>query len=507
MKMTWEEFAEEVIRVWQGQKHKRSVEGTDQRKLSDEIVETLNRLAESFISSGESKEERHLRSHQVFELGINRDCGGWNTQRDVLSISRAKLEDKLQKQRQLTIEKLVAEERETLRKTLKARYLHSGILESITRLTRKGGKEYAFLRFKGDGRDYALFDLNLIKNAKTGDEAFFSLRQTDRGNQVDDLRVIPSDTPSSDAPPSTLPERKPERSSIEKKLAKAAFGVVTERSLNYLASMGCETAQCGLVGLTTKEKWLLDCVVDAITKDDKFRQDPKLYALDHSQFVEVVGSREILEDLALWFSFTDDDVRKITSRKDLTGQQIGQMFRKILNNSSVEGRWKVFYDDRHWHEVELYGHVISDLKIDKYGQASRRKNIPEESKTKKKYTFRLGTIAGLYILSNLAKGMFKIFPREFYRMKLGSQEIYRYISTFEGSREGVNITYHALSLLLGLKQNTANPDGRIRQFKVYFDEVCEVIGLELKQKGRGESTVFHVHRKAAQLNPPQDTSR
>jgi hypothetical protein len=486
---TWSEFEKAIVALWE-----------EARPPNDIFVleERLKDICKSYYDNADDDIEVRLRHRHLLILDYEYSELLWH--------ARSQLNEYVNKARNITRENLLEveeAERKANERRLRERYENyypqHGILEAITRLPRKDCIKMAFLTI--DGFEYPIFNLRKIKNAKDGDEIFFSLRRTEKGEYIDELDIIHH----KEAPTATK-ERKKQGSSevisspLQRKLKKAAMGVVTEQSLNYLVSNRCGMEQCGLVGLSTKGKWILDCIVDNIVKDESFKTDPSIYLFSHSEFVQLVGSEEIIRDVALWFTLTDDNVRRITGRTDLRGWEIEELFREVRRKANVEGRWKVFYDEGHWHEIQLDGSLISDLLEPKTcGIATRRKNISEKHREKKAYTFRLGTIAGLYILSNLAKGKFKVFPKDFYKMKFGSQEIYRYISSFEGDRRGVNLTYRGLSTLLGLKEYTSIPYKRTQQFKVYLEEICKVMGLSYKVKGRGEKTVFSITKQAPQL--------
>jgi hypothetical protein len=486
-KMTWADFLHAALELeawWEERKDNRE----HRPKILEELEAKTRQLFYAYLRGSENEVDRQLRKKKMeiahfYHTGAAMPYHFVGRMKDLQKKEISEAES-------FTIEKLEEEDRQKRQKQrdhLAAEYRHHGILKGIIRKIAKNKNEFVILHI--DDTDYVLFDLDNLRQVigedkrevREGDEIFFSLRQTEQGRHIDRMVALPS-------------EGAPQSRKLERALQHP--GMTTERSLNYLMSTPCETAPCGLVGLTTREKWIVDCIVESIANDPLFREDPDLYRFSHSQMVQIVNSSETIEDVSLWFSFADDDIRRLTGRKDLPGWKIEQLLEGVRKKGEISGTFKVFYDQKHWCELKVSGYLISDLLRQVYGKASYRKNVPEKHAVKKQYRFRLGSIAGLWILSNLAKGQFEKFPQGFYRLRPRAQDVARYLSLHVREPEGARVGYELLSKLEGLKEDTVHPDQRIKQFKDDLDSISHAMGFEYKHlKGHGKSITFVVRRK------------
>ena len=292
-------------------------------------------------------------------------------------------------------------------------------------------------------------------------------------------------------------QRMPKTSRLERQLVKPNMGVLAEQGFNYLTSNILQkNIECKVEGFEdTKAKWIVDCIIDTIGRDIDFRElgiqeFSELYVADID---EIKKHPERLAKMPPCI-LTDDGIRQTIGRPDLRGWQIKEKILQVWKRVNFEGKFECFYANKKWHAIEIHSHLLDDVHIEEDGIASRRKNLrkDKDSRTKHKYICHLGTTFGVIILANLAKGKFKIFPKKFYKMKLGSQEIYRYYSVFKGSPGDVNITPEMWPKILHWKKDVKRPYDRINQVKIYMKELEETMGLKVTRSGKGRKIDFNL---------------
>jgi hypothetical protein len=242
-----------------------------------------------------------------------------------------------------------------------------------------------------------------------------------------------------------------------------------------------------------KVKMITDCVQQTIW--NAYKGDLQGFSKDD---VGVVMKEKLGEVEICFLSFTDDDFRKWIGRK-MSGREIKELFKKATGIQIIAEDIPIFYEDGKWVKIHQLGlNLFQMWSIKEEGLCSRRTNIPIESKTKWRYSFQLMPALEIIMISNLARRQGRLLPRKLYsEVSYRAQEIYRYYKLFEGSREGVNITYKMLSSWgsMGSERNVQLFLGKIRR---YLNELVK-IGLirwnpEEDEHGRGKKTWFTLRK-------------
>jgi len=293
------------------------------------------------------------------------------------------------------------------------------------------------------------------------------------------------------------PVKAAETKPAAKKTGKFWTGVVTERGIVYMRlQLEDSEIECVLPRISPKAMWIVDCITDKIAKDPQFSPvlRPEVFRFSMEEIIALKFDSSVLGDLPA-FELTDDEIREKTGRTDLHNSEIEKLFKEI-KKAVFEVEQKCFYEGGKWREVNVFSSLLSDLVIDKKGTASRRKNIPEASKAKRVYRFKLGTVCGAVVMSNLARRQFQIFPKEFYKMDLKAQELCRYACLFLGAAEGINIPLETASRIANITYN--EPYRRIQKVAIRLKEAADVLKLRLIKKGEGERTIFTLTNRLPQ---------
>jgi hypothetical protein len=219
-----------------------------------------------------------------------------------------------------------------------------------------------------------------------------------------------------------------------------------------------------------KWKLITDCVQQTIW--NAYRGDVQKF---NKEDVDIV-IRERLGEIEVCFqSFTDDDFRKWIGRK-MSGREIKELFKQATGIQIIADDIPIFYEDGKWVKVHQLGvNLFQMWSIKEEGLCSRRTNIPIESKTKWRYSFQLNPALEVILINNLARHQGRLLPRKLYRsVSYRAQEIYRYFKLFEGSREGVNITWEMLNSWknMGAEKNLQQ---FLRKIRGYLKELVEAV--------------------------------
>jgi len=248
-----------------------------------------------------------------------------------------------------------------------------------------------------------------------------------------------------------------------------------------------------MVHVPPKVKLITDCVQQTLW--NAYRGGLQKF---NKEDVDIV-IREALGEIEVCFqSFTDDDFRKWIGRK-MSGREIKELFKQATGIQIIAEDIPIFYEDGKWVKVHQLGvNLFQMWSIKEEGLCSRRTNISIESKTKWRYSFQLNPALEVILINNLARRQGRLLPRKLYSdVSWRAQEIYRYFKLFEGSREGVNITWKMLN-----SWKNMGPEKDVQQFlgkiRGYLKELAEA-GLirwdpEKDEHGRGKNTWFTLFR-------------
>ncbi len=187
-------------------------------------------------------------------------------------------------------------------------------------------------------------------------------------------------------------------------------------------------------------------------------------------------------------SFTDKDFRNITGLKHLSGEEIRELVQGYID-LRIYGELELYFNPgtKNFKSILLDGYPLSLVVIKKSGNYSQRNKKPEHE-----YFFDL-TLYGLMLFHNLMSGQFtKLPPQIFYKLKPGSQEIYRKIAQHSGS------TFNILTIAeyIGYSESTiSNIPKIIRLVEKCLNELKKKkLILGWKSEGTGRDTKYLIQR-------------
>ena len=181
----------------------------------------------------------------------------------------------------------------------------------------------------------------------------------------------------------------------QKKLGLSPDKVVVSRSLTQLFDVMrlSKEPAIELYPLTPQEEMILDCIVDSASKGEVL-QYPEFYAKTKSEIMTIVKN-PVINNQTPWRMITEDEIRSITGKlkkDELSGRMIEQVFTSMVRRASFHGKCKCVWFNNKWHEIELlHAPLFVEVLVHREGVASRRMNIPEESKKKRIYYYRLNS--------------------------------------------------------------------------------------------------------------------
>jgi hypothetical protein len=256
--------------------------------------------------------------------------------------------------------------------------------------------------------------------------------------------------------------------------------IYTERGITYMfQSIVKKSGSINFLGpkVTAKHKWLIDVMAHLLgVRVRKIKN-----GTDSGEGIEIV-------------IFTDDDVRKITGRYDISGLEIKQLFEELVLVQAC-GESQIWYDNGLWVSHKVGGPLFAGWSVDSWGIASKRTGIPAESKNKHKYMVNLNTQIGAASVWNLLCGKVLALPRKkFYSLKPQEQEIYRYFAMHKG-HPYVQLNYTQICKLLELSITARYPDRQIERICGWLNNL-EAVGLLSWEKAKqGRKTIFSLSLK------------
>lgn len=191
-------------------------------------------------------------------------------------------------------------------------------------------------------------------------------------------------------------------------------------------------------------------------------------------------------------SFSDSEFKKILdlNPKNYSNEIISQIVRDYVHlriegeiysywNEEEGKREKIFLDD------SLFGLFRNEPE-----RYSHRGHCPDH-----KYVFVIN-VGGLFHFQNLFYLKFLLFRKLFYRLKPGSQDLYRHISQYQSE----HLDMEKISRILGYKEKVINKRQRIEEIKKYLEELrAKGFIRRFEIEGRGEKSLFHIWRYFSNL--------
>ncbi len=306
-----------------------------------------------------------------------------------------------------------------------------------------------------------------VRYAEEGRKMFFDLI----GNQWrghEEIGNCAIDWTTKWKPPADLAKRTGLSEAIVKK---AQTGIISEDGFNFMAS--------GL-GLSTKAKWIVDCMVDRIAKDPVISPllQPEKFRFSLAEIKAVMRDPGVLQGFG-FYDFTDDDIRDATGQ-ELHGSEIRALIEEV-KEASLQGALQYFYENGEWKKLEIFSRLIADLATESCGVAKHGKG-GEGDIMKSRYLFHPGTISFVIFLSNVAYGKFGVYPKEFYAMSPGSQELWRHYVSHR--KQGQRFWFHREAWLDLLEMPNDRPGRRVKQAEPHFAEIKKAMGKEFKKIGK-----------------------
>ena len=278
-------------------------------------------------------------------------------------------------------------------------------------------------------------------------------------------------------------------STKKRDLALTGLKLVTSRQLN--ANRLATISQ-----LDDDEEILLDCILDNIAKDEVLK-DPQNYALFPPEIRKIANITEISPSLLPIRVMSADDFRAKTGIK-ISDKDFEGLFRRLAVKARISGSFRSYLTTNSmgqltYVELELVERPLfpDGLRVMRYGIASRRTSIPQDSKLKRVVAFKLHSPTVLLLRDGIARGRFGVLPKGLYakRVNWPALRIARYYDLYSGNHGGVRFSYQMLLKLLGMPDVT-NVDKRVHLFDRYFKLVALEINARLTKRHRGRKTVW-----------------
>jgi len=271
------------------------------------------------------------------------------------------------------------------------------------------------------------------------------------------------------------------------KRKKARKSLVTEKGMNYLSlDEGRGETETTEVHIDVESMIIFDCIAQIVQNtlpNTVFTKEEIaiLIALPEAERREALAGMPVI-------TFTDNDVRKLTGCTKLTGWHIESLVRKLKATRVMLSK-KIFWENEHWHGFDFLS-PFGDVQIDSIGATIRRPDIPEAHQKKHRYTVTLNTILGIIFWSNISHEKYRLLPREFYKLNLPRQTLYRAYLTLSGRGRTVNFAYSRVCRLLGEPEKGKNLKRQLLKFEGHFKALERIKLITSKTVGKARKTVF-----------------
>jgi len=278
---------------------------------------------------------------------------------------------------------------------------------------------------------------------------------------------------------------KQENKNINKKANLLFTGITTDRSFNLLR----ENKNLHLNNkLNYREKWVHDVfthvLFEEILESENNNLDSKqdlILSEDRNKLLVII---EQLNKVLPIIKFTDKKFREVTGMKHLSGEEIKKLVLRY-GKLSITGKTKSFYNAKlnRYETLEFDDYRIAQAVVNETKRYSNRNHKP-----KHEYYFDI-TAWGLVLFHNLYNKRFTKFPKDYYKLKPGSQEIYRKIVQHDGSTFNISTiaeimgyskkTIKNITYLQKLINNNLN---QLQQKKYIKNWIQEGSGVKSKYK-------------------------
>jgi len=220
-----------------------------------------------------------------------------------------------------------------------------------------------------------------------------------------------------------------ENKNINKKANLLFAGIKSDRGFNMLR----ENKNLHLKNkLNYREKWVHDVFTQVLFEEilnaENNTLDGKqdlILAEDKNRLLTIL---EQLNGVLPIIKFTDKKFREVTGMKHLSGEEIKKLVLRY-GKLSITGKTRSFHNAKlnRYETLEFDDYRIAQVVVNKTEKYSNRNHRPEYE-----YYFDI-TVWGLVLFHNLYNKNFTNFSKDFYKLKPGSQEIYRKIAQHSGS--------------------------------------------------------------------------
>lgn len=280
----------------------------------------------------------------------------------------------------------------------------------------------------------------------------------------------------------------------KRQLGQLPSSVVVSRSVDYNLHME---------NLSELEEIILDCIVDDLAKIEVL-PEPK----GHTLIEREVRALERLGDSGgPWRVIGEDDLRAKTGLK-LHGKEWAAAFALLMRQVTIKTKFRSLVVDGHYHDFTLQENALLFPKVvvHRWGVASRRKNIPEDSKLKYEWAYQFHGPLSMIIKDGIARGRFGVLPKALYarRVDWPVLRLVRYYDLHSGNREGVKFPHWKVLELLREKQ-AVDVRHQNDRFDRYFKLAATHCHATLTRFHRGKDALWMM--RGVRFFPPKKVNR
>lgn len=239
--------------------------------------------------------------------------------------------------------------------------------------------------------------------------------------------------------------------------------IVTDRTFNLLTDNPEDKLKIhGRFNYQTK--WVHDVYVHILFRDH-IRPFPRLTS-DLFKPPEIKALVEKIDEIR-WklpvISFSDSEFKETLglNPKNFSNEKISQIVRDYVH-LRIEGEIYSYWNEgeRQWDKIFLDDSLFG-LFRNEPERYSHRGHCPDH-----KYVFTMN-VGGLFHFQNLFYHKFSLFRKPFYRLKPGSQDLYRHIAQYQSEHLGME----RISRILGYKETAINKRQRAEEIRRYLEEL------------------------------------
>jgi len=264
--------------------------------------------------------------------------------------------------------------------------------------------------------------------------------------------------------------------------------IITDRTFNLLT--GNPEDKLRIHGrFNYQTKWIHDIYVHLLFRNH-VRPMPRLTE-DIFKASDIKILAEMIDEIR-WkvpvISFSDSQARETLGLDptNFPNEEISRIVRDYAH-LRVEGEIHSYWNEEQklWKKIFLDDSLFGLFRDEPEEKYSHRGHHLDH-----KYVFVMN-VGGLFHFQNLFYHKYSLFKKEFYRLKPGSQNIFRYMAQYQ--KEALSLD--EISWILGYQETVQNKRRRIELVIRYLDELIEKGFIrKYKPEGQGEKTVFHIWR-------------